>query len=348
MPGTAPLRFAIPLLAPLLVAPARAQAREAVEVTASALNVRDRPLGQILDAAPRGTRLVATASQGTWLGVDWGGRRAWVSGAYVRRVAASAVEVTASSLNVRSGPSTADPRLGLVQQGQAYVELSRQGQWSLIQLDGRTGWVHRDFVRDLPLGGAAPQPAPQPGQPAGGWAALHRGLSLDGAAIPRRGLSNATLRRALGLAVEPLGEVVSRDGLAFVSGRVSHFGGPRDTGVSSSETGAITGERLRALNSPLSPDAATLRARPGDYYYAALRVDYSPRGRSWWAGQRLLVVAPATGRAIVVRLVDWGPNTRTGRVLDLSPQALRELGIATDATALVSFAAPGAPLGPVR
>ena len=130
---------------------------------------------------------------------------------------------------------------------------------------------------------------------------------------------------------------------------MSWFGSPRDTsGVTATETGAITGELLRALNDPLDPSAATLRARPEDYYYVAMRFAYSPNGRGFWRDARLLIVSPRTGAKVVVRPVDWGPHTRTGRVLDLSPQSLRDLGLTTDDEALVAFAAPGTPLGPVR
>jgi hypothetical protein len=184
--------------------------------------------------------------------------------------------------------------------------------------------------------------------PAGPWEAAHDGLGQGGGSIPRAGLANPTLQGALGVAVEPYGTVVAVRGKELVSGTVSHFGGPRDTGVSATETGAISGEVLRRLNNPLDPDAATLAARPADYYYVAMRFDYTNVGRSFWQGARILVVAPETGRAVVVRPVDWGPNTRTGRIIDLSPQAVKDLGVDTDATVLVAFAAAGTPLGVVQ
>ena len=176
----------------------------------------------------------------------------------------------------------------------------------------------------------------------------HGGLTQSGSEIPRAGLSNPTLRSALGVSVEPYGTVVTDGGRPWVRGTVSWFGGPSDTGVSSTETGAITGERLRSLNDPLSPSAATLSSRPEDYYFVAMRWSYSPNGASFWRDARLLVRNPATGATIVVRPVDWGPHTRTGRVLDLSPQAMSDLGLTTDDAALVAFAAPGSPLGVAR
>jgi hypothetical protein len=176
----------------------------------------------------------------------------------------------------------------------------------------------------------------------------YAGLTQSGSEIPRAGLANPTLRSALGVSAEPYGTVVDYAGRSWVSGRVSWFGGPSDGGVSATETGAITGEHLRSLGSPEHPDAATLASRPADYYYLAMRFSYSPNGTSWWRDARLVVTNPTTGASVVVRPVDWGPNTSTGRVLDLSPQTLADLGLDTDDTALVAFAAPGAPLGVVR
>ena len=177
---------------------------------------------------------------------------------------------------------------------------------------------------------------------------LNAGLTLRGSEIPRAGLSNGTLRGALGVSVEPHGEVVTVDGASWVRGAVSHFGGPSDTGVSSTETGAVSGERLRDLNNPERPSASTLRARPEDYYYVAMRWNYSPNGTRFWRDDaRLLIRNPVTGAQVVVRPVDWGPHTRTGRIIDLSPQAVRDLGVSTDDNVDVAFAAAGTPLGVV-
>lgn len=54
------------------------------------------------------------------------------------------------------------------------------------------------------------------------------------------------------------------------------------------------------------------------------------------------------GRDGLLEQVVLGPHTDTGRILDLSPQVLRDLGLQTDETALVAFAAAGTPLGVVR
>jgi hypothetical protein len=77
-----------------------------------------------------------------------------------------------------------------------------------------------------------------------------------------------------------------------------------------------------------------------------MRWDNHPNGRSFWRDARILLENPLTGVRIVVRPIDWGPHTRTSRIIDLSPQALTDLGVRTDDELLISFATPGTPLGP--
>jgi len=202
----------------------------------------------------------------------------------------------------------------------------------------RSDQYHLSSSQDCstPSGGAGPAPI------TGGYA----GLSQGGSEIPRAGLSNATLRSTLGVSVEPYGEIVMAHGDPWVRGRLSWFGGPNDTGIGPTETGAITGERMRSMNSPVDASRATIDSRPEDFYYVAMRWDYHPNGTSFWRNARILLENPLTGVRVVVRPIDWGPNTSTHRIVDLSPQALTDLGVHTDDELLIAFAAPGTPLGP--
>ena len=174
---------------------------------------------------------------------------------------------------------------------------------------------------------------------------VYAGLTQQSAEIPRAGLSNSTLKGALGLAVEPYGTPVTYAGHTWVQGKISEFGGPNDTGVTPDETGAVTGENLRALNTPLNPTAAQIAAKPDQFYYLAMRWSYPPTGKAWWAAARIVAVNPKTGAAVVLRPVDWGPNTSTKRTADLSPQARKDLGLQTDDLGLFAFAPPGQALG---
>lgn len=139
------------------------------------------------------------------------------------------------------------------------------------------------------------------------WTTNYAGLTDGNAAIPQDG-----------------GKIEVEASRSWVAGKVSHFGGPRDQGVSTSETGAITGERLRSLN-------------PNDFY-CAMRWDYKKLKKTGWAGKRILFINPKNGKSVVLRPVDWGPHRSTGRIIDVSPGALQAVGLKTDDIGFVAFA----------
>lgn len=125
------------------------------------------------------------------------------------------------------------------------------------------------------------------------------------------------------------------------TGKCSSFGGPNGGAYGNF---ALTGES---------------GTHPNDGWYCAMRWPYvtdelrSVPGvnvadaKRWWANRRILVVNPKTNKSVVVRAADWGPNVRTGRVIDLAPNAMRALGASTDDTLHMAFAPEGANLGPV-
>jgi len=197
---------------------------------------------------------------------------------------------------------------------------------------------------DAPDAPSVPEAAP-PTADDPPWSRYHRGLEHAGATLPRRGLANPFVQKLLGLPNEPLGERTRLGEAEFVRGKVSWFGGPRASGRS-----GLTRERLSRLNNPLRAAASTrLGARADEYYYAAMRWNYREPGAGWYrTTARILVVHPANGRGVVLRVADWGPGASTGRILNASPQALRDLDAKTDDELLVAFARDDAPLGPVR
>ena len=60
--------------------------------------------------------------------------------------AQQSVRITASALNVRTGPGTEHNNFGLVYSGQKYVSIARNGSWHLIDFDERKGWVHGSYL----------------------------------------------------------------------------------------------------------------------------------------------------------------------------------------------------------
>lgn len=126
-----------------------------------------------------------------------------------------------------------------------------------------------------------------------------------------------------------------------ISGKVSHFGGPQDTGVSPSEDLAFWEDYDRVADPeelflPAQPPGTTGLARRLDpkKYYIACRWDYDQYSKASLASGEhwALVRSTKTGKQVLARPADWGPNEQTtgGRVADVSPAVLTALGIVTD------------------
>ena len=134
--------------------------------------------------------------------------------------------------------------------------------------------------------------------------------------------------------------------LPATHGKVGVFGGPKDRGVKPDDKLALpTGrhfvyERVRTLK----PES----------FYCAMRWDYhllhkSPEeGKRWWANRKLLVTNSKTGKAVVVRAVDYGPHENTGLDIGISPDAAEALGVEVGDEVDIAFADQKAPQGPVE
>lgn len=119
-----------------------------------------------------------------------------------------------------------------------------------------------------------------------------------------------------------------------LTGKVSHFGGPDDTGVAPDEGLAFIYEldQKPELFLPEQPPNTTGLARRLDPAkpYIATRWDYSVTSKDDLLNMRVLVHAPKTGKRRLCVPADWGPHEDTGRVADISPGLMAALGIETD------------------
>jgi len=118
-------------------------------------------------------------------------------------------------------------------------------------------------------------------------------------------------------------------------GSCSSFGGPDDTGVSPSEGLAFISsvDQNQFLFLPTQPAGTTGLARRLNPYvhYVACRWDYDKTSKEMLrSGKMAKVTAVKTGVELLAFPADWGPNENTGRVADLSPGLLTDLGIGTD------------------
>lgn len=87
-------------------------------------------------------------------------------------LAVSSGTVTADALNIRSQPSTASAKLGLIYQGGTVTVNETQGDWYKISYNGISGYVHSDYVS---ISGSAPSGS---GAVQGGTTATVSGMSV--------------------------------------------------------------------------------------------------------------------------------------------------------------------------
>jgi len=148
------------------------------------------------------------------------------------------------------------------------------------------------------------------------------------------------------------------------TGKCSTFGGPKDTGVGVHEDLALyeVGQLHAAppgLFLPQQPAGTTGTARrlnPAAYYCAmrwayadSMRSTLKPglgvclsvtTSRAWLLQNPILVSNPKRPdlKPIKVYGVDWGPNSDTGRIIDLSPGVAAALGVETNGQVTVTIA----------
>jgi hypothetical protein len=142
--------------------------------------------------------------------------------------------------------------------------------------------------------------------------------------------------------ITPVEEILFR-----VEGKMSTFGGPRDTGMSADEGLALfTPADLKEpkysyLFLPTPPPGTTglgRRLNPNKYYFAC-RWNYNDTPREFLKRALARVENPSNGRAADARPVDWGPHISTGRVADLSPGLAAALGLQTDDVVRITISA---------
>jgi hypothetical protein len=124
-------------------------------------------------------------------------------------------------------------------------------------------------------------------------------------------------------------------------GACSWFGGPADYGVDADEPLAFIYELddKPELFLPFQPAETTGLARRlnPNVHYVACRWDYDETPRDMLLTERALITATKTGISLLAYPADWGPHEDTGRVADISPGLMEDLGIDTDDEVQVIF-----------
>lgn len=126
------------------------------------------------------------------------------------------------------------------------------------------------------------------------------------------------------------------------TGKVSWFGGPHDNGISETEGLALIQpedlgdwwfRRIFLANYDYTKGLA--RNLEPNAYYIAMRWGYALGGDilPGWDKKKIrqaIFKISANGKFVYAQAADWGPNSHTERLADLSPAILQLLGLATD------------------
>lgn len=121
-----------------------------VATTGSRLNVRSTAStsGSIVTSLPRGSYVTLISKSGSWWRVEYAsGKFGYCHADYIRSVSGNAASVTASALNVRSGPSTSHSIAGYLHSGDTVIVLSTSGGWSQVLYQGtKLGYVSAKYL----------------------------------------------------------------------------------------------------------------------------------------------------------------------------------------------------------
>jgi uncharacterized protein YraI len=169
--------------------------------------------------------------------------------------AAETVEVTASALNVRTGPGPGFRRILVVYRGRRYQVVGRSASWVRIRVGSREGWSFGRYLRtvNVPSTGATVQP---PAPPTAGTA-----MTVTAGTLNVRSGPGTQYRRLDRLG---RGARVTVTGSSGVWRRITHRGGSW-----------VHGAYLAAAGSPPAvsngPSAWDMRAPAGDYRRTTFR-----------------------------------------------------------------------------
>lgn len=121
----------------------------AQQVTATTLNVRSGAgTGfSIIGSVRNGQIYVANATSNGWHRIYYDNRQGWCSSSYLtRRTGGVGRRITASSLNVRTGPGTGYSITGSCTSGEVFVANTLQSGWLRIYYRGGQFWISAQYT----------------------------------------------------------------------------------------------------------------------------------------------------------------------------------------------------------
>ena len=153
-------------------------------VTATSLNVRSGPSTSngVIGSLKQNDKVEVISESNGWSKVKFSGKEGYVSSTYLKDsnggntgggsenpnpTPGKTKVVTATSLNVRSGPSTSNGVIGSLKQNDKVEVISESNGWSKVKFSGKEGYVSSTYLKDSDggnTGGGSENPNPTPGK----------------------------------------------------------------------------------------------------------------------------------------------------------------------------------------
>ena len=134
-----------------------APVKEEVYQAETTLNLREKPTADsaLLLKIPEGTKITVGERSGKWAKATYNGKTGWVNLDFARKISSSGNApaasgtsyVTTADLSLRAEKSTSSKRLLIIPDGAKITITEISGKWGKTTYNGKTGWVHMDYVK---------------------------------------------------------------------------------------------------------------------------------------------------------------------------------------------------------
>ncbi|CEN76053.1 mannosyl-glycoprotein endo-beta-N-acetylglucosamidase [[Clostridium] sordellii] len=222
-------------------------------VTATSLNVRSGPsTGHgIIGSLKNNEKVEVISESNGWSKIKYNGKEGYVSSTYLKDSneggAVTPPEqtktkvVTATSLNVRSGPSTGHGIIGSLKNNEKVEVISESNGWSKIKYNGKEGYVSSTYLSDYQGGGTNP----------GGGSGGSSSEVVNGATVNYRNLNYSLQDHVNKQASKGNGNMISGRGFVQASrSDIEHYINPKN--FTSSKSGMLQFLRLDSYKGGIS------------------------------------------------------------------------------------------------
>ncbi|WP_197096410.1 SH3 domain-containing protein [Paraclostridium sordellii] len=222
-------------------------------VSATSLNVRSGPSTShgIIGSLKNNEKVEVISESNGWSKIKYNGKEGYVSSTYLKDSNEGGTVtppeqtktkvVTATSLNVRSGPSTRHGIIGSLKNNEKVEVISESNGWSKIKYNGKEGYVSSTYLTDYQGGGTNP----------GGGSGGSSSEVVNGATVNYRNLSYSLQDHVNKQASKGNGNMISGRGFVQASrSDIEHYINPKN--FTSSKSGMLQFLRLDSYKGGIS------------------------------------------------------------------------------------------------